>query len=88
MVTYIDNISIRQLLMNRLGDHAYQKYDHSNFQRKCNVLWLYEDIAALLYGMNRNKIDWMAALRMVNTANQQDDIVRWFQNTLTSPEYL
>ena len=36
--------------------------------------------------MNRNKIDWMAALRMVNTANQEDDIVVGFKALLLHPD--
>jgi TPR repeat protein len=84
-VTYVDNISIRQLLTSHLGDNAFKKYDDSDFQCEFAVLWFYEDIAALLYGMNRKKIDWMAAQRIVNNANQEDPIVVGFKALLLHP---
>ena len=86
-VTYTDNISARQLLTDFKGDDAYVKYDDSDFKRQYDTLWLYAEIASLLYGMNHKKIDWMAAQQMVNDyADQKDPIVLGFKSLLLHPD--
>jgi hypothetical protein len=85
-VTYTDNISARQLLTAFKGDDAYVKYDDSDFKIQYDTLWLYAEIASLLYGMNHKKIDWMAAQQMVNDyAEKKDPIVLGFKSLLLHP---
>lgn len=46
----------------------------------------YERVAALLVGMNREKIDWTAAQQMVSVASQHDAILSGFKALLLHPQ--
>lgn len=47
----------------------------------------YQEVAALLLGMNREQIDWTAAQRMVSVASRKDAILAGFKALLLHPEF-
>jgi hypothetical protein len=88
-ISFGKNIDIRKMLMENLGDEAFQEYDDFTFKLQYQALWnepTYREIAALLYGMNYRQIDWVEAQEIVSNVNQDDAITVDFKSLLLHPE--
>jgi hypothetical protein len=67
-----------KILIRYLGEEAYQKYDDSTFKLQYQALWnapVYQEIAALLYGMNYKQIDWTKAQKMASEKTNKNDAI-------------
>jgi len=89
---YIDCLPTRQILTLFVGNEAYQKYDDSCFRRRYSAVTsnskdydTYEELEALLFGMNRRQIDLVSAQEMVTNTNQDDAVVVGFKAVLLYP---
>jgi ankyrin repeat protein/TPR repeat protein len=86
---YTENRDTCDTLTWYLGAEAYERYDDSVFKLQYQALWnapAYEEIAALLYGMNFKQIDWTKAQeRATEETNQNDAIIIGFKALLLHP---
>jgi hypothetical protein len=94
-LNYIDNYDAREDLTYYLGDDSYQSYDDSIFKRQYEALWServnvittpIDDLAALLFGMNRRRVDWVAAQDLVNDTIYDDAVMTGFKALLLHPK--
>ena len=88
-MSYVENRDTRDTLIHYLGEEAYQRYDDTAFKLQYHALWnapMYQEIAALLYGMNWKQIDWYAAQEMVMSADNEDAIIVGFRSLLLQPD--
>jgi hypothetical protein len=93
-LNYISNYDAREDLTYYLGDDAYQPYDDSIFKRQYEAFWRermnvstspIDELAALLFGMNRRRVDWVAAQDVVNDTTHEDAIMTGFKALLLHP---
>jgi hypothetical protein len=86
---YVENRDTRDTLIRYLGEEAYVRYDDSAFRVQYQALWnepTYQEIAALLYGMNWKQIDWKAAQEMATNANE-DAVIAGIKALLLFPGF-
>lgn len=87
---YGDNIRIRQLLTLYYGEDAFQRYDDATFKLRYDALWneeVYQNVAAFLYGMNKEKIQWTALQQTLMNDYQEDSIIIGFKALLLHPGF-
>ena len=46
----------------------------------------FDEVAALLFGMNRRRIDWVAAQELVNDTSHEDAVLTGFKALLLHPK--
>jgi TPR repeat protein/GTPase SAR1 family protein len=88
-MTYVENRDTRETLIRYLGDEAYEPYNDFIFKLQYRALWnapMFQEISALLYGMNRKQIDWVKAQEMAINIDQDDAIITGFKSHLLHPE--
>jgi TPR repeat protein len=94
-LNYISNYVAREDLTYYVGDDAYQPYDDSIFKRQYEALWRermnvstspIDELAALLFGMNRMQVDWVAAQDLVDDTTHEDAIMAGFKALLLHPK--
>jgi hypothetical protein len=88
-MTYVENRDTRETLIQNLGEEAYVRYDDSTFNVQYQALWnapMFQEIFALLYGMNWKQIDWVKAQEMAINIDQDDAIITGFISHLLHPE--
>ena len=88
-LTYVDNDFVRQVLIDFCGEDAYQRCDDSDFLQRFRSLntRFYEKIASYLFGMNRKKVNLVAAQDIASNVGDQDDAIciAGFQALLLHP---
>lgn len=94
-LSYINNYDTREDLTYYLGDDAYQPYDILFFKRRYEAFWReqtnastspsLDEVAALLFCMNRRQVDWVAAQGLVNNACHDDVVLTGFKALVFHP---
>jgi hypothetical protein len=98
---YVDGICTRQLLIQYLGEDSYQPYDDSYFREQYQAtmvetgtpmsnqtdFFTFDILSSYLYGMNRQKIDWVTAQRMATNERSLNAIMVGFKGLLLHPDF-
>jgi len=100
---YCDNRLVQKLLIQKLGQSAYRPYKDDGFQSRYDQIWssrnrvslelgtnikLYQRVEALMFGLNRTRIDMETAFALVkeSSANQEDPIIAAYHAWFVEPD--